>query len=914
MTKIKIFLLSLVFIGQVPCLNAQTLNDLITKADEALQQQEYRTALIHLKNAARQNPDDLSIRLKMAELFIHIGQGVQAQVELDKANKLGGKPVDTAVLTAKARMLLGEFDDLISGINLLDLPQNQIARLRAIQGHAFYEQRKFSSAKQMFQRAMLLSPTEIEVELGQAKLLHLEDNAQQEEQLILSLLDRYNSNAEVLIVAGNYYRKTGDFNRALELFHSAGVIQPSNVNVWFGVVRSYIAKRNYNDAKMEIQMVLTSYPEHQVGNYLLSVIAFQEGDYSRAKAAIDIVLKGEKRKFEALKLLSTIQFQQQEYSEAEKTLQKYLKFHPNDAEALKTLAAVYLKRKQSELALKILLGLEKLDEAYIYSMIATAYMQLGNSDKSSLYISKSIKSAPEDQVIKRHFQRQKLAIGETLELTFTDNDFNNFMSEGHIAILNLLRQKKYNRAIDIIKGYMNKVPDNALLHYLLGSTLLFKDEVLNAKSQFQRSLALNPEFIESRIYLAKIYQQKGNDREAQREYLEVLRIDKNNDQAMIALAGIFNRSGNEDEMLKWLNKSRRVNTASLASREVLEKFFRGKGERKKALDISSEMINIQPQNVKLLLKHANNQKAVNQLDLAIETFQKIVTLKPEMPSAWFGLGRLQYLYNNHASSTKSFNKVLKLEPENLMAKVILVQIDIDSKQFNSALKKAKKLKNQHPKSPAGYDMLGDIYIKLNKPDKAILQYQRSAELKYSSETYIKLHSAYNRNNQIKKGLKLLKKWTAEHPDDHLLKEVLAITYHRRGELENAKKLFEEIIQKSRRNDRVLTNLALVSLDLNSPMSIEYAEMAYNINSDNAINIDTLGWVLFKSNILIKALKLLKEAVEKSPGDPNIRYHFAVALIEHGDKAIAEKHLYLALASKEPFINRSAAEDLLKQIK
>ncbi len=910
----RVYLLSFILIGLFSNLvNAQTTNELISLADQAQSQREYRTALIYLKNAAKQDPQNISVRLKMIHLFVETGQGVQAEVELDKAKRLGAKSAEIAVLAAKAKFLQGQFGELTENINLLDLPQTEIARLRAIQGHAFYEQRKFQQAKQMFQRALLLSPNEVEVELGQAKLFELNDNKQQEYRLIQSLLERYPYNPEVLIVAGRYYRNSGDYDKALELFNLAGEIQPSNVNIWFGVVRSYIAKRDFNDAKMEIQKVLVNYPEHQVGNYLLSVIAYEEGDFARAKSAIDIVLKGEKRKYEALKLLSIIQFQLQEYTEAEKNLKIYLKLHAKDMHGLKILAAIYLKRNQGTLALNVLKKLEPLDDAYIYSMIATAFLQTGNSEKADLYMQKSLAAAPEDKVIQRHFQRSQLMAGKSFDLEFSDTDYNNFLSEGHIAILNLLRKKQYSKAIEIIQGYMQHTADNSIYHYLLGSTYMYQQDTDNALKEFQKSLKLNPELIESRINLAKVYQLKGDSRDAERELREVLKYQKNNDQALVALAGIYHRAKNDEEMLKFLNRSRRANSASLASREVLEDYYRKQGDRKKALEISQEMVNIQPQNIKLLLKLANNQKALNRLDRAIKTFKKIVEVKPELASAWSGLGRLQFLDHKYEQAEKSYLKVLDLEPDNLIAKVILIQIDIKTDRLKAALAKAKKLSQQHPHSPAGFDMLGDVHIALNQPDKAIVNYEQSLKRKYSSETYIKLHSAYNRNNQLEKGFTLLQQWVKKYPEDYTLKEVLALTYQRRGELQKSSDLYQEIVKKHNNNDRVLNNLALVSLGLNSPMSIEYAEMAFNLNPENHKNTDTLGWVLLKNNNLNKALKLLKEATESSPGDSNFRYHYAAALSKAGNIPLAKKQLFLALGKDKKFSERKAAQKLLNQL-
>jgi len=62
------------------------------------------------------------------------------------------------------------------------------------------------------------------------------------------------------------------------------------------------------------------------------------------------------------------------------------------------------------------------------------------------------------------------------------------------------------------------------------------------------------------------------------------------------------------------------------------------------------------------------------------------------------------------------------------------------------------------------------------------------------------------------------------------------------------------------------------------------------------------------------LTLLKEAAEKAPNNPDIRYHYAVALNRLGDNNQAVKQLYLAINSKGNFANREPAQKLLNDIK
>jgi putative PEP-CTERM system TPR-repeat lipoprotein len=893
---------------------ADSSESLLAQAREAESLGQYTTSLIHLRNAVRESPDNLEVRLELVKMFVFTGQGQQAQVELKKAEKLGAKPAQTALLMIKAQFYLGLYDEIIEYSSLINLPQQQIGQIRAMQGFAFLEQRKLNQARQMFERALSLSPNVMESQLGKVKLFSFQGKEDEELKLVNHLLKQYPDHPEVLIVAAESYRTQGQYDKALKLFEQAGRIQQANINVWFGTVRSYIGLNDLNNAKSEIQKILFSYPEHQVANYLLAVIAFQENDYSRAKSAIDIVLKGKKRNFEALKLLGTIQFHQQDYTQAEKNLSKYLSFHGNDVQAIKTLASVYLKRRQGTLAIDLLKPLEELNDPYVYSLIALAYEQIGNSGKSADYIEKSFHLSPDDQLIKRQFQMAQLETGKSLDITFKDNNFEDYYQSGHLPVLNLFRQKKYDAAIAIIQGYLKKQPKSGLLYFMLGSGYQYKGDLEKARAAFEQSIQLSESLLEPRINLARILVSEGDDRRAEAIYREVLKIKPHNDVALVALAGIFHRRGDDAEMLKWLNLSRRYNSASLASREVLEDYFRRKGNKKKALEVSEEMISIQPENTALLKKHADNLHAVGKTDLAVVTYQKIVSLKPDFAASWYGLGRMQSLNGELKAAQKSFLKVLELEPKSLVPWVVLIKLDLQFKQTNDALEKARKMAKLHPDEADSYDMLGDVYIALKKPKEAIKYYQKSTRIKFSSEAYLKLLSVYNIDGQIEKGFKLLQQWVKEFPEAIPLAEVLAYTYHQRGELEKARNLYEKIIKKAPNNDRVLNRLALVTMQQGSPMSLEYADLAYKLNAKDPANMDTLGLVHLNNKNIPKALAILKEASQAAPSDPDVRYHYAVALNESKKSQEAVKQLYLALATEGRFRNRTNAQQLLDKIK
>ncbi len=240
---------------------------------------------------------------------------------------------------------------------------------------------------------------------------------------------------------------------------------------------------------------------------------------------------------------------------------------------------------------------------------------------------------------------------------------------------------------------------------------------------------------------------------------------------------------------------------------------------------------------------------------------------------------MQGLNGDLKAAQKRFQKVLELKPKCLVAWVVLIKLDLQFKHSNEALEKVRKMAKLYPDEADSYDMLGDVYIALKQPKEAIRYYQKLASIKHSSEAFLKLLSAYNIDNQTEKDCKQLQQWGKKYPDAVPLAEVLAYTCHQRNELDKARNLYEKIIEKTPNNDRILNRLGLVAMEQGSPMSLEYADLAYNLNAKNPANMDTLGLVHLNNRNIPKALAILKEASQSAPTDHDVLYHYAAALNE-----------------------------------
>ena len=127
-----------------------------------------------------------------------------------------------------------------------------------------------------------------------------------------------------------------------------------------------------------------------------------------------------------------------------------------------------------------------------------------------------------------------------------------------------------------------------------------------------------------------------------------------------------------------------------------------------------------------------------------------------------------------------------------------------------------------------------------------------------------------------------------------------------------------LIHTNPRNVLVANNLAVLLVDYKGDQ--QSLQKAFSLSRDfekdapHSLFLDTLGWVRFKMGQQEEALRLMKDAVAKSPEVPTLNYHLGMALYQSGKTTEARAYLSKALKSAEAFQGRQVAEQILSQMR
>ena len=113
----------------------------------------------------------------------------------------------------------------------------------------------------------------------------------------------------------------------------------------------------------------------------------------------------------------------------------------------------------------------------------------------------------------------------------------------------------------------------------------------------------------------------------------------------------------------------------------------------------------------------------------------------------------------------------------------------------------------------------------------------------------------------------------------------------------ARKYHEASSKLDPNNALALNNLAYLMSETNGDLDIAltYATHAKQRLPEHTEINDTLGWIYLKKNLTDQALDTFRNLVTKAPKNPTFHYHYAMALMQKGDRESAKKECLTALS-------------------
>lgn len=164
--------------------------------------------------------------------------------------------------------------------------------------------------------------------------------------------------------------------------------------------------------------------------------------------------------------------------------------------------------------------------------------------------------------------------------------------------------------------------------------------------------------------------------------------------------------------------------------------------------------------------------------------------------------------------------------------------------------------------------------------------------------------------------KKLEETLAANPDNSATYFSLCQLYELTKNYEKAIETYEKLLVKKPELWPAVNNLAYLLSDHGKTpkdlqRALELAQKAHTANPQNPNILDTLGWTYYRMADMNQGLEFLQRAYIIDPESTGINYHLGMILHQLGRTAESREHLQKALASKDDFFGRDAAEALMR---
>jgi tetratricopeptide (TPR) repeat protein len=279
--------------------------------------------------------------------------------------------------------------------------------------------------------------------------------------------------------------------------------------------------------------------------------------------------------------------------------------------------------------------------------------------------------------------------------------------------------------------------------------------------------------------------------------------------------------------------------------------------------------------------------------------------------AYLRLGVILREQKETAAARQAFEHARELAPDDLQPLEELVEMDLEEKHFEEAMRKVEGLFAKEPDSAGGYALAGKVYNAEGKWNDAEAALRKALDLDPElSSAFDLLISTFISTNQLERAIGELRAWLAKNPTNTGALTNLALIYYEHAkDYPKARDAYENLLAIDPGSAEAMNNLAYIYAEhLNQiDKAYEIARKARALKPNDPAIADTLGWTLYKNADYQEALTLLRESVQKLGDSPEVQFHFGMASYMTAETSAARKALEKALETEGEFDGRSEAQ-------
>jgi len=211
------------------------------------------------------------------------------------------------------------------------------------------------------------------------------------------------------------------------------------------------------------------------------------------------------------------------------------------------------------------------------------------------------------------------------------------------------------------------------------------------------------------------------------------------------------------------------------------------------IEVYGKVLRINPEYVSawFMLGHAYDK--AGQTDRAIESYQEALRFDPEYVGAWMNLGSLYAKSGQTVKAIESYRQALRINPGEAGIWHTLGNLYSTSRHFREAIQSYRQALLIDPENPDTWMLLGNAYIELGETDKAIDVLKKASTIDPDDvSAWYLLGYAYGRTGQTSRAIKTLQQALRLEPEHAQAWYYLGMAYRQSGQTDKVTEIYKRL--------------------------------------------------------------------------------------------------------------------------
>lgn len=782
--------------------------------------------------------------------------------------------------------------------------------------------------------------------------------------LLLTACNSPEESAENHLQKGKELFDKGEYDKAILELKTSSQSSDKRSDTYYYMALLDEKTNNFKSMRENLQKTIELDPNNIEARQKFGKVNLLFGDLDKAMEQANFILQSNSGNEEAKLLKASIYVRQQKINQATEIIDSVIAGNPENIDALSLKAALLFEENKIEQALnladtaltkdvknipirlfkiKINAKLNKIDSVISdYQKLIELYPETSNFKLTlaSIYsMTDKLVLAEEllrDMMVKSQGKIEpKIVLLEFLNAKQKDKikpEFNAMLADSKNDAASKLELSKWM----LVSGYpddaangLNQVVDvegnseiGLTAQAILAETFLNNKEYDKVEKSVSDILSVNSDFIQASLLKARLFMIQNKVDEAVDILNKAIWTKNNSDNAYALLGQAYSIKRDQKQADKNFKQALEINPANMQAFMPIYNVYLQANQKEVAREYLGKALKAKPNNPILLTNKVSLDISEKRWDDAQETVQRLALFSKNKAIPTYLEANILQGKEQYSDAIKIYEDLLKEFPDHLNSLVNLVRSFEALKQRDKALIFLETHYNQHKNNLVIAGVLSDLYMSNNDFVKAkqILTGLIQHEPEKSAPVYLalaKVEVVAQKNINAAKDIYI--KGLKENPDNEQLSLALASLYERQGAKQDARKVYEHIIEINSEALVAVNNLATLlvqSSDQNDIVKgLKLAERFKD--ADNVSLKDTYAWALIRNEKIKEGLSILEGLIVREPKMPELRYHLGSAHFKNGNKATAIVELKQAIAlsdkQKNNFLGKDEAVQLLKEL-